>query len=228
MITRTGPSSASWPTGQDPFAAAAPGWRGFGPAKIPGPHSLLLPADRGRRVAVYRCSCGEPGRGVVAAVIVPSPGGRQVSWADFRDYAGVFNGPVTGSADEGEGRPWKLPGLHFGREQHVAEIERVSQDRSWETDRRKTARLVHERLEPPGLVLPPDFTLARASPAWSQDGVALMSESHTPVPRLEVRPQMLRLASTLEDPDQAAAEMVQRLLSTSPSDWASSFGRSPA
>ena len=57
--------------GQDPFAAVAPGWRGFDPAKMLGPRSPLLPADQGRRVAVYCCSCGEPGCGVIAPVIVP-------------------------------------------------------------------------------------------------------------------------------------------------------------
>lgn len=47
--------------GQDPFAAATSGWRGFDPEKMLGPDSPLLPADLGRRVAVYCCSCGEPG-----------------------------------------------------------------------------------------------------------------------------------------------------------------------
>jgi hypothetical protein len=214
--------------GQDPFAAVAPGWRGFDPAKILGPRSPLLPADQGRRVAVYCCSCGEPGCGVIAPVIVPSPDGRRVSWADFRDYTGVFASPIAESADGDEGRPWDLPDLHFGREQYVAEIERASRDGSWESDRRRTARLVYERLEPLKLVLPPDLGLAWASPAWSEDGVALMFERLIRAPRFEVRQQMLRLTSTLDDPDQAAQDMAQRLLSTSPDDWADSFGCHPA
>lgn len=209
--------------GQDPFAAVAPGWRGFDPAKMLGPRSPLLPADQGRRVAVYCCSCGEPGCGVIAPVIVPSPDRRRVSWTDFRNYVGVFVGPVR-SVGGGEGRPWDLPDLHFGREQYVAEIERASRDRSWETDRRRTARLVYERLEPLGLVLPPDLGLAWVSPAWSEDGVTLMFQRLIRAPLFEVLQQMLRLTSTLADPDQAAEDMAQRLLSTSPDDWVDSFG----
>jgi hypothetical protein len=193
-----------------------------------GPGSPLLPEDLGRRVAVYCCSCGEPGCGVIAPVIVPSPDGRRVSWVDFRDYVGVFVGPVAESAGGGEGRPWDLPDLHFGRAQYVAEIERASRDTSWETDRRRTARLVYERLEPLGLVLPPDLGLAWTSPAWREDGVVLMFQRLIRAPRFEVRQQMLRLTSTLDDPDQAAEDMAQRLLSTSPDDWVDSFGLHPA
>jgi len=210
--------------GQDPFAAVAPGWRGFDPAKILGLRSPLLPVDQGRRVAVYCCSCREPGCGVIAPVIVPSPDGRLVSWTDFRDYVGVFVGPVK-SVGGDEGTPWDLPDLHFDREQYVAEIERASRDGSWETDRRKTARLVYERLDPLGLNLPPDLHLAWASPAWRGDGVALMFQRLTRAPRPEVRQQVLLLTSTLDAPEQAAEDMAQRLLSTSPDAWVDSFGQ---
>ena len=174
---------------------------------------------------MYCCSCGEPGCGVIAPVIFPSPDGRRVSWVDFRDYTGVFVDPAEGSLeDEDDGRPWDLPDLHFSREQYVAEINRVSRDRSWETDRRRTARLLHERLEPLKLVLPPGLGLAWVSPAWSEAGVALMFQRVTGVPQPAVDQQMLRLASTLSDPGQAAEDMAQRLLSTSPGDWVDSFG----
>lgn len=214
--------------GRDPFAAVAPGWRGFDPAEMLGPRSPLLPADRGRRVAVYCCSCGESGCGVIAPVIVPSPDGRRVSWVDFRDYTGAFIGPVAELADGNEGRRWDLPDLHFDRAQYLAEIERASRDVSWESDRRRTARLLYERLEPLKLVLPPDLGLAQAFPPWNDDGVALMFERRLHTPRFEVRQQMLRLTSTLNDPDQAAQDMARRLLSTSPHDWADSFGWRPA
>jgi hypothetical protein len=213
--------------GQDPFAAATSGWRGFDPEKMLGPDSPLLPADLGRRVAVYCCSCGEPGCGVIAPVIVPSPDGRRVSWVDFRDYVGVFPDPVTESVNADEGRPWDLPDLHFDRQQYVAEIERASRDRSWETARRRTARLLHERLNPLGLVLPPGLGLAWAAPTWNEDGVTLMFQHIIRAPRFEIRQQMLRLTSTLDDPDQAAEDMEQQLLSTSPDDWAGSFGSHP-
>jgi hypothetical protein len=137
---------------RDPFAVVAPGWRGFDPAKMLGPRSPLLPAGQGRRVAVYCCSCGEPGCGVIAPVIVPSPDGRRVSWVDFRDYTGVFLGPDRRIGCDDEGRRWDLPDLHFDREQYMAEIERAAADGSWETGRRRTARLLYERLEPLNLV----------------------------------------------------------------------------
>lgn len=160
-------------------------------------------------------------------MIVPSPDGRRVSWVDFRDYVGVFAGPVTESGNTGDGRPWDLPDLHFGRQQYVAEIERASRDRSWETGRRRTARLLYERLNPLGLVLPPDLGLAWAAPAWNEDGVALMFQQIIRTPRFEIRQQLLRLTSTLDDPEQAAEDMAQQLLSTSPDDWAGSFGSHP-
>jgi hypothetical protein len=212
--------------GRDPFAAVAPGWRGFDPAEILGPDSPLLPADQ-RRVAVYCCTCGEPGCGVIAPVIFPSPDGRRVSWVDFRDYTGVFDDPVINSPDENEGRSWGLPDLHFSREQYVAEVDRAPRDRSWETDRRRVARLLYERLEPLKLVLPPGFGLARAWPAWRRNGVVLMFQRVIGVPQPAVDQQMLRLTSTLSDPDQAAEDMAQQLLSTQPDDWVDSFGQSP-
>jgi hypothetical protein len=214
--------------GRDPFAAAAPGWRGFDPAKILGSDSPLLPVDRGRRVAVYCCSCGEPGCGVIAPVIFPSPDGRRVSWVDFRNYTGVFDDPVTHSLDDDdEGMPWELPDLHFSREQYVAEIDRASRDRSWETSRRRTSRLLHERLQPLKPVLPPGLGLAWASPAWGEDGVALLFQRVIGVPQPAADQQILWLTSALSDPDQAAEDMARQLLSTPPADWVDSFGQTP-
>jgi hypothetical protein len=214
--------------GHDPFTAAVPGWRGFGPEKMLGTDSPLLPLGLGRRVAVYSCSCGEPGCGVIAPVIVPSPDGRRVSWVDFRDYVGVFAGPVTESASIAEGTPWDLPNLHFDRQQYVAEIERASTDRSWETAKRRTARLLYEQLEPLELLVAPGLALAWAAPAWDEDGVALMFQRQNRAPRYVTGQRMLRLTSTLDDPDQAARDMARRLLSAPPDDWTALFGWHPA
>jgi hypothetical protein len=131
---------------------------------------------------------------VIAPVIVPSHDGRRVSWIDFLDYTGVFDGPIAESADGGAGRPWDPPDLHFGREQYIAEIERASRDGS--------------------------------SPTWGEDGVALSFERRAS--RFGVRRQVLRLTSTFDNADQAAQDMVERLLSTSPGDWTDSFGRHQA
>lgn len=129
--------------GREAFVDDLPGWRGFEPGQMLGPESPFLPDRRaGRRVAVYRRSCGIEGCGVVAPVIVESPDGRTVSWVDFRDFVGVFGGPTVTDVDASEGRPWSFPGVHFARDQYVAEVLRASAGRSWETARRATARLV--------------------------------------------------------------------------------------
>jgi hypothetical protein len=214
--------------GTDLFAAVSPGWHGFDPSNMLGPHSPLLPDDLGRRVAIYRCSCGEAGCGVIAPVIMPSPDGRWVSWVDFRDYVGVFVGPVAESVAGVEGTPWEqLADLHFERDQYVAEIERASRDDSWETRPRRTARLLHERLAPLSLVLPPDLPYAWASPAGAEEGIEVMFEHFTRTPPYQVRQRLLRLTSGQGEPSTAAADMADQLLSTNPADWASRFGRQP-
>ena len=123
--------SSYWPVvaflvdGREPFAAAGSQWSGFEPAKILGPASPLLPVDGGQRVAVQLCSCGTPGCGVVAPLIVPSPDGTRVSWVDHRDYVGVFEGPTSSCVDASDGSRLPVPDLHFDRAQYVTEIDRA-------------------------------------------------------------------------------------------------------
>ncbi len=215
-------------SGQDPFAAVASQWRGFDPEKILGEHSPLLPHEpHGRRVALYRCSCGEAGCGVIAPVIVPSPDRSHVSWVDFRDYTGVFVGPVYDDVHNHEGREWELSDLHFDREQYEAEVRRITSDSTWETDRRRTARLVKERLEPMSLTLPPDLTLSWVSPAWSDDGVTIMFAHVTWGEHPSVQQQMLHLTSQPADPEMAADDIVHQLLTTPDNDWVATFGHDP-
>jgi hypothetical protein len=215
--------------GTDPFATAAPDWRGFDPQSMLGPDSPLLPVDGGRRVAVYTCSCGEAGCGVIAPMIVPSPDGRRVSWVDPRDYTGVYiRRPLEASVALHEGKPWELPDLHFDREQYVAEVRRASEDRSWETTRRQTARLLYELLKPEELVLPPGLPFNWASPSWSVDGVTLMFQRLVSAPEHGIRQQMLKLESTLDDPSAAAADMAARLLAAPVDEWVERFGWNPA
>jgi hypothetical protein len=211
--------------GRDLFAKVASDWRGFDPAEMLGPRSPLLPVDLGRRVAVYQCSCGVAGCGVIAPVIISSPDGSRVSWVDFRDYVGVFSGPVAELIDQHEGKPWDLPDLHFDPDQYITEVERASRDGSWETPRRRTARLLHEHLVPMGVVLPPDFELAWASPAWNEDGVTLMFQHLRREPGVGIRQQLLKVTSAHSDPEHAAEDMADQLLSTSPEDWVRTFGR---
>ncbi|MFT3875311.1 MAG: hypothetical protein QM708_02620 [Propioniciclava sp.] len=125
--------------GRDLFGVVAPEGIGFAPEEILGPDWPLLPVVGGRRVAVYRCSCGVAGCGSIAPVIVASEDGEYVHWVDFRNVVGVFDSPVANEVDvdpEWPGKAVDLPDLRFGMRQYVAEIERASQDRSWETLRR--------------------------------------------------------------------------------------------
>jgi hypothetical protein len=46
-------------------------------------------------------------------------------------------------------------------------------------------------------------------------------------PKFELRQQMLRLTSLFNDPAQAAGDMAQNLLATSPDDWVHSLGYRP-
>lgn len=211
--------------GRNPFEQVAKDWRGFDPATILGAGSPLVPDGAGNRVAVYRCSCGEAGCGVIAPFIVVSPDHERISWVDFRDYVGVFGGPVAPEAAEYEGKPWALPDIHFDREQYLAEVRRVTSDRSWETLRRQQSRLLEEHLRSMDLVLPPTLTLRWVSPASRKEGMMLSFEHATPDGDERRHSQKLLLLNSAEaDPIQAAADMAEQLLSTSPEDWVRNFG----
>ena len=210
--------------GLDPFVEVAKDWRGFDPAKMLGSASPLLPGDLGRRVALYTCSCGEAGCGVIAPFVVSSPDGRRISWVDFRDYVGVFVGPLVEDSDKYEGKPWRLTDLHFDREQYEAEVARASADKSWETSRRKTARLVKELLDDMCLELPPNLSLRWVAPAWNADGVELSFEHVSRTHEFRLDQQLLRLTSSHDDPDLAANDMVDQLVGTDPADRFRAFG----
>ncbi|MEV6416503.1 hypothetical protein [Kribbella sp. NPDC051718] len=203
--------------GEKPFAGVASTWQGFDPDDLLGAQQPLVPREpAGRRVAVHRCSCGEPGCGVIAPVIVGSPDGRLVSWVDFSDYVGVFCGPTYDGVVPYDGRPWPLPDLHFDRGQYEAEVARATADRSWETPRRKTARLIRERLDL--LQLSPDLTLRWVAPGWTDDGIVLAFDGD----------RLLKLTSRHQDPDEAAGELLAELLSTPVGEWVRAFGWRPS
>lgn len=228
-------SGPDWPVvsirvdGNDPFHDVARDWLGFDPADILGVEPPLLPTASGQRVAVKRCSCGEAGCGVIAPAIVASPDGRRISWVDFRDYVGVFIGPVCDEAKDYEGKRWNLPDMHFDRDQYLAEVARASADRSWETPRRRVARLVHEQLTAVGATAPPNLELRRVDPTWGTDGFSVdLAFSHvTPEPEYAVARQMLTVSSAAADPDDAATQVVEQLLNEFPDDWARLFGYDP-
>lgn len=206
--------------GENPFEKVAKDWQGFDPGKMLGRPSPLIPDDTGRRVALYRCSCGEAGCGVIAPCIVASPDRKRISWVDFRDYVGVFIGPTAPGSAGYDGKPWDLPDLHFEYAQYVAEVRRAMADHSWETPRRRLARLLEQHLKPMDLVLPPGLSLNWVSPAWEAEGVVLSFE-HTAG---RAGQQLLHLTSKRADPAQAAEDITEQLLSTSPDDWTRLFG----
>lgn len=211
--------------GRDAFADQLPGWRGFDPADMLGDRSPLLPDDLGRRVAVCRCSCGTAGCGVIAPSIHPSPDRRLVSWTDFRDYVGVFGGPTAPDGDPAGGRPLPIPDLHFDREQYVAEVRRASADRSWETPRRVTARLVADGLRARGVVLPPDLELRWVEPAWDGDGVTISFEGGGSG-RHPFAQRLFTVTSRRTQPEQAARDVLGQLMAAPPDEWPARFGES--
>jgi hypothetical protein len=209
--------------GENPFGVVAKDWRGFDPGQILGEGSPLAPTGDGRRVAVTTCSCGIAGCGVIAPVIVTSPDGRRASWVDFRDFTGVFDGPIADSHDQ-EGQPWLLPDLHFDRQQYLAEVERATHDWSWETDRRATARLLGKQLRELNPTLPPDLKLRWAAPPWGADGVELCFERpYDGRSQFEGAQALLRLTSAQTQPADAAADMLTQFLAVAPEERARVF-----
>jgi hypothetical protein len=208
---------------ENPFRSEAADWRGFDPREILGTDSPLIPTDSGRRVAVTTCSCGIAGCGVIAPMIVASPDGRRISWVDFRDFTGVFDRPIADTRDL-EGRPWGFPDLHFDRQQYLAEVERATADRTWETSTRVTARLLTGLLRDREPALVPDFKLSWVSPHWDGDGVQL---SFLRIRRSRVWQNgdqvLLRLRSERGDPAEASAEMLARFLAVAADERAATF-----
>jgi hypothetical protein len=130
--------------GENVLSGGQADWIGFDPAEIFGPESPLVPTNPARRVAVYRCNCGEPGCGCVAPLIFERDG--RVLWSDFRNFTGVYSKPTVARLPVG-GKGLGFPDLHFDAQQYRAEVARATLDRSWETKARETARLLHECLD---------------------------------------------------------------------------------
>lgn len=218
-------NSPDWPTvtisidGVNPFAEVAPEWGGFDPQDVLIEDSPLLPQHPPRRVGVWRCSCGIEGCGVIAPVIAATADGEWVTWSDPCDYTGVFVGPYPVGPDPANGRPWPLPTYRFAMSQYVAEVRRATADRSWESPRRATARLLTERLR--GSELPAGLSFQRASP-W-KDGYAVSYQRNSTDPD-QSRQVVLLMTSDETDSALAAQDMADRLLATPPEERDSRYG----
>jgi hypothetical protein len=210
--------------GEDLFSRShSNGFVGFDPDEILGPDQPLLPVEPARRVAVYQCSCGEPGCGVVAPVI--SGTDTEIRWTDFRDFTGEFNGPLSDDEPQ-EGRPLPIPEMIFDATQYAQEVGRATADRSWETPIRTTARFLKEMLK--------DQTDALAQLGLEIDWVfpahrntASVSVSFRDVGHRYVEKPRSRIVVTLSAnpgaPRDRATEMLGILLSKAPEQWMTAF-----
>ena len=102
-----------------------------------------MPVSLPRRVVLYHCGCGVAGCSGRACVISETDG--VVRWSGFRLFVGL-NHPLDDSLADEDGRRDNLPDLAFDVAQYRAEVERAKGDRSWETRRRRLARLLTKRL----------------------------------------------------------------------------------
>ncbi len=104
----------SWPRvvilveGHDVFGLL--GQIGFAPSELFSATEPLVPAEPARRIALYRCNCGEAGCQCIAPLIQRV--GDEVHWTDFRDFTGVYVTPETDPQPEG-GRSLPIPTLRF-------------------------------------------------------------------------------------------------------------------
>jgi hypothetical protein len=210
--------------GEDLFSRSTPtGFVGFDPDQLLGTDQPLLPVEQARRVAVYRCSCSEPGCGVVAPVI--SRTDTEVRWTDFQDFTGWFDRPLSDDEPE-DGRPLAISELTFETNQYTDEVRRAATDRSWETPTRKTARFLKEMLEDEFDALADlGLELDWVHPAHRREAsvsLSLRDVDHRYVER--PRGQLvMTLSAGPGTPNDRAAEMLANLLSKSPDQWMIAF-----
>lgn len=230
IVRRVDVNRPDWPTvtflvnGRDAFEFVAPGWSGFDSDAILGLRSPLLPTPEPQRVAVYRCSCGEPGCGSLAPLIAVSDDGWRVCWTDFRRFVGVFDDPGPEQVAPEQGRPCDLEDLCFERDQYLTEIERASKDRSSETPRRITARLLAQRLRPVAPVLPSGIPFHSVWPDFETSGLVVEFSRYDPMDPLSFQQELLTLTSRHAEPERAADDMAGQLLAADPADWSRLFG----
>jgi hypothetical protein len=101
---------------------------GFPAEQLLEPNSALLPRQPPRRVALYRCNCGEPYCAVVAPMIAED--GCVVSWYDLREFRLVFHEPLPDEPldfdDEAAGLELPITEIGFESGQYRSEVARAS------------------------------------------------------------------------------------------------------
>lgn len=189
-------------------------YRGFHPAKLLDPDlAPLRPARPAARIAVYGCSCGHTGCGCVAPLISHSAG--QVIWSDFRDYTGVYDGPVPRRpppADDGRQLP--VPEAVFDAGQYLAEVDRATADRWWETPPLLAARLLRGHL---------DAGAARlAELGWTREYLGPAREPdvyHLALRDADDHQICLDLTATAGPPESQARQLADIVLGSNPLHW---------
>lgn len=190
------------------------GHEGFDPDKIFSNSNPLLPTVPPRRIAIYRCRCGEAGCSVIAPKIVES--GNEIYWRDFRDFTGVYVNPDT-NADPSGGTKHGIPDLKFDAEQYRAEVERAASDRSWETHGRTVARLVQAELRSHSANFESrEYRITSVGP-YDDGAVSVwMQVLRAGVP---VGNSVVRVAQPDGDPATLAARLAGQLVSSDVADW---------
>ena len=208
-------------------------WVGFDPSEVFASKEVLLPGVVPCRVAVYQCSCGEPGCGSLAPVI-ESDGENLVRWTDFQDFTGVFDGPrlISDPEDEdpfSDGHPLAVDDLVFNRQQYEAEIVRAAADMSWESDGRATARLLGNlvRKQEAPRMKAANVALVGVTFDWSSNGDPTWTMQLRPVSSPEASQSFRQMLMTLPvvdgSPERQAQSLFEMLQSIPESNWGSNF-----
>lgn len=187
---------------------------GFDPGDLLSPENPLLPIHPPRRIAVYRCSCGEAGCGCIAPIVLDA--GDEVHWQDFRDFTGVYAKPYTADSPSG-GTKLGIPDLRFDSRQYRAEVARATADRSWESHGRAVGRLLRERLTESSS----HFKSLGYRVGWTGpygDGVCSV-ELQTMKDGLPVGQTIVTLSELDGTADDVSAALAQQLLSTPEQEW---------
>ncbi len=208
----------NWPTvrilidGEDILGLEA--HKGFDPDKIFAESAPLLPTDPSRRIAVYRCGCGEAGCSVIAPLIVDD--GTTIEWRDFRDFTGVYVNPDTDIAPAG-GTKLGIPDVHFDADQYRTEVAKAVGDRSWETHARTTARLLRAKLQKASEHF--DALGYRVTTVAPYDDGAFSIVMQEVQDGSAVGNTFVRLAHPHHEVDDLATALAEELISTAPNDW---------
>jgi len=212
------PERPDWPVAtiliDDRDVLGLEGSIGFDPGRLLSPANPLLPTDPPRRIAVYRCSCGEAGCGCIAPIVLDA--GDEIHWQDFRDFTGVYIDPDTVDSPSG-GSKLGLPDLRFDSQRYQAEVARATVDRSWESHGRAVGRLLRAQLTESSN----HFETLGYRVGWvgPYGGAVCSVELQEMEDGRPVGQTILTLSESDGTADDVASALAQQLLSTPKQEW---------